>query len=222
MGLQKTVGVILIVLVSLLLNSCETKVGEWTTLLEGTVSDFYTGKKLPSIGLIIDECSTSLVVATRCETRDTLYSNPDGSYSYNLTSVYSEKMFDINNFQISVIQSDYYGNSDAFEIEKEENNKINFKVKPLRVLRVILQDSSKMSDRLDLYVSKTYSNVKNAFEQEVSLTDLAEVDTVLLKCIPDEVHYISWRSYKSGDYVSGSYYNEYIGNKDTVDIAIRH
>lgn len=213
---------ILFIMVIFLLFSCEKKQGEWTSIIKGQVTDYYTNESLSSVGLIIEECKTPLVTTKFCDILDTIYTSENGYFNYDLSSIYSESIFDINTFQISAIHSEKYGNSEVFKIEKETINNINLKVKPLKTLRVILQDSSFFYDEIKVHISKSDDFESNIFKQEKSIINMSEYDTVFLNFIPEETHYISWTFYKLGEYKGYDHLYKYLENTDTTEIRIKY
>ena len=203
------------------LISCKKKNIEWSTVVEGKVSDFYSGEILPGAELIIEECIANISY-NDCAVKDTVYSDQAGYYLYDLSGIDNNDWFRTLNFQISTVCSENYSASTKYKIENKESNQIDLIVKPLRTLRLMLHDSSKICSKIDLNVVSGNPYLENELYQDTILIDRSEVDTIFFKCIPDEVLYINWRLYSSEGYLWRKYITQIVENVDTINISINY
>src|SRR3972149_6565502 len=124
-------SILMVLLLFLLVSSCQKKKENWSVTIEGKITDYYTEAHLFDVGLIIEECRTPLVTSTHCGILDTIYSDQFGLYHYVLSGFDSGRLFDESTFQISVVPSTFYANSEVREIDIEKNNSFDFRIKPL-------------------------------------------------------------------------------------------
>ncbi len=214
----------------------EEKKGEWTALIEGQILDYYSGDKLSNIGLIIEECQSPSVTGSLCKVIDTIYSDSTGEFYHELIGKYSNrfddngyhKVLDDKDYQISVLFSNYYANSEVEEIKIENSNYYIFNIKPLRQILLILHDSSSNYDKLHIGTSfsgcteNNNLSLNDLFSQDTILEELNSVDSLLLKSVPESDVYITLRYYRDGIYEGNKTTHEYIKNSDQEQINIKY
>jgi len=222
MNINQKYRLLYFILILFLLNSCKKKEGERYTSIDGHVMDFYSNEPLSNIGLIIEECEIILIGPTICTILDTLYSDNSGFFHYVLVSYYPENILDVSHFQLSVITSDYYANNEATMINIGEKNIFDFKIKPLRTLKVLLSDTSLRYDKLliSIYEANYYEN--NLFYQKKTISNPQLNDKVFFQFKPETDHSISWKYFKSGDYKGYDFTHKYFRNLDTIEFEIKY
>ena len=204
------------------LPSCKKKQGEWTTNIEGAVTDYYTGDSLSFILITIEECKTPLVTTTFCGIIDSTHTTASGFYNHSVIYEYPDHSGTMLEYQISVPASENYAHSNVFEFEEEGTYHFNFRVKPYHRIRIILNDSAGVCDNIVLSIGAEETANNYYFRQELSVSNLSGLDTVLMKCVPEENHYVSCRKYSNSQTMGHTSFNKYIGIADTTDIIINY
>jgi|WetSurMetagenome_2_1015567.scaffolds.fasta_scaffold640800_1 hypothetical protein len=176
--------------------SCRDDDNSQYTKLEGYVFDYYSNEPLSSIELIVENCKYSLLTASPCNIFDTLYTDNYGYFQDNLD--YLRTLLDENYFKIIAKESENYANSSFHDIKLGRTNHFEFKIKPLRILRITLVDSSGLYDKIWISISEpTTDSCLNSDlyfcfheEHEVSLTHTTQF--LFVKIVPEIKLSLDW------------------------------
>ncbi len=199
-----------------------------TTIINGSVRDYFTENIVSNIDLIIHD-----------NTMDPTNPQLRQLQPYDTISFITKIPVDnLGNFEIKTESlrkgNDYllvYNDSDKFsvysnEIEVGKTNTFNLKLKYFNTLKVKIQNNIVQADSLVLFISVDNSHFDETGEiVEFLLDETFNISgnlntTVLSRSIPECLHNISCRYYENGEYIDNIEVDKYVSNIDTTEVLI--
>jgi len=205
-------------------TSCRDENDSRFTSIEGQVMDYYTSDPLPSIRMVIEKCEYNLITPSICNVFNTIYSDNSGYFQSELD--YSSSFLDGIYFQMIVLQSDHYSNGTFHDIKLGETNVFEFKLKPLRILKITLVDSSMLYSKISIQVkvsntdSCTHGDSYYCFQDEQEILNLNETQFIYFKIVPETKLTISWTCIASDNNLEYKHQDSYFENQDTSSYRI--
>ena len=199
-----------------------------TTIINGSVRDYFTENIVSNIDLIIHD---NTIDPTNPQLRQL---QPYDTILF-ITKI---PVDNLGNFEIKTESlkkgNDYllvYNDSDKFsvysnEIEVGKTNTFNLKLKHFNTLKVKIQNNIVQADSLVLFISVDNSHFDETGEiVEFLLDETFSISgnlntTVLSRSIPECLHNISCRYYENGEYIDNIEVDKYVSNIDTTEVLI--
>ena len=227
--LQRAMKELKYIILGILLFTIACEDDTETTIISGTVREYYNENAVPNIDLRVYD-----------NTMDPSDPQLRQIQPYDTASFVSKIAVDnYGNFEFKtellekgrdylIVYNDYdkfsiYSN----EIEVGKNNNFNLKLKHYNTLKVILENSITEVDSLTLFIGidnshydQTEEIVDLLLEESILLSDNLDT-TVYTKSIPDCSHSILCRYFDNGEYIDNVLIDKYIANTDTTEVLIK-
>lgn len=153
------------VIIGLIFQSCED-INDYPTIIKGKIQDFYTNEPISDFKIILTE-TKSVLFGTYFNEKDSIKSDSNGEFSYSFTAENKCK------YHIMAFDGKYQGFSKQ-ELNYETTNRIELKVKPLKVISLQLKNTTGKYKRI-------------SFPNSVYISSFKFVDTTIIldRVVPD-------------------------------------